>query len=229
MSPTPHFTPQLFEFLRDLRENNDREWFKANKARYEETSREPVLSFINDFAEPLRAITPELRADARPVGGSLFRIYRDVRFSKDKSPYKTHIGAQFRHRRGKDVHCPGFYLGLEPDKVVAGAGIWQPDSTALKTLRQAIDGSQDTWLKLRDDAEFSRRFELAGETLKRPPKGYAADHPLIVDLKRKDFIAMAEFTEDEACADDFLERYVEICRLASPFCAFIARSLDLDW
>lgn len=229
MSPTPHFTPQLFDFLRDLRANNDRDWFKANKARYEDVARDPVLRFIDDSAEPLASITSEVRADPRPVGGSLFRIYRDVRFSHDKSPYKTHIGAQFRHRRAKDVHCPGYYLHLEPDQVFVAAGIWRPDGPSLKTLRAAMDSSQEEWLALRDAPHFQEHFHLAGDSLKRPPKGYTADHPLIEDLKRKDLIAMTEFSEADACADDFFDRFVEVCRQASPFCAFVARSLGHDW
>lgn len=224
-----YFTPQLFDFLRDLRDHNDRDWFKANKKRYETVAKDPVLRFINDFAEPLRSFAPEVRADPRPVGGSLFRIYRDVRFSRDKSPYKTHIGAQFRHRRGKDVHCPGFYLHLEPGQVFAAAGIWHPDSPTLKTLRAAIDDQQDTWLAIRDAPELQDRFELAGDTLKRPPKGYTADHPLIVDLKRKDFMLVTHFSEEEACDAEFFGRFVEVCRTTTPFCAFIARSLDLAW
>ena len=225
----PYFTPALFDFLRDLRENNDRDWFKANKARYESDARDPMLHFINDFAEPLRTITDEVRADPRPVGGSLFRIYRDVRFSADKSPYKTHIGAQFRHRRGKDVHCPGFYLHLAPDEVFVAAGIWHPDSPTLKTLRAGLDADPEAWLAVRDDPALAQGFELAGDSLKRPPKGYAKDHPLIDDLKRKDFMVMTQLSEEIACADDFLDRFVDICRTTSPFCAFIARSLDLDW
>lgn len=226
---TPYFTPALFDFLRDLRDHNDRDWFKANKARYEQDAKDPVLRFINDFAEPLRTLTDEVRADPRPVGGSLFRIYRDVRFSADKSPYKTHIGAQFRHRRGKDVHCPGFYLHLAPDEVFVAAGIWHPDSPTLKAIRGQLDAEPEAWLAVRDDPALAEHFELAGDRLKRPPKGYSKDHPLLEDLKRKDFVVTTQLSEEIVCSDDFLDRFVDLCRIASPFCAFFARSLDLDW
>ena len=106
MAGNPYITPKLFSFLRDLKNNNDREWFEANKDRFEEEVRSPLLAFIDDFAEPLYKISPHFRADARKSGGSLFRIYRDVRFSKDKTPYKTHAGVHFRHERAKDAHAP---------------------------------------------------------------------------------------------------------------------------
>ena len=97
------FTPALFAFMRDLREHNDRDWFKANKQRYEEDVREPAFAFISDFAGHLQKIAPHFVADPGPSGGSLFRIYRDTRFSKDKTPYKTHTGIHFRHEKAKDV------------------------------------------------------------------------------------------------------------------------------
>ena len=118
--PEPHFGPELFDFLRELRENNDRDWFQANKERYEHDVKEPLLGFISDFGPRIAKISPHIRADPRPTGGSLFRIYRDVRFSKNKAPYKVHAAAQFRHKRGKDVHAPGYYLHLEPGQVFAG-------------------------------------------------------------------------------------------------------------
>src|SRR5919112_754543 len=114
------FGPELFGFLAELRAHNDRDWFAANKERYEGDVLEPALAFIEDFEPHLRAISPHLRADARRVGGSLFRIYRDTRFSKDKTPYKTTAGIYFRHEQGKDVQAPGFYLHLAPGEVFAG-------------------------------------------------------------------------------------------------------------
>ena len=103
-----YFTPHTFSFLGDLAANNHREWFLANKSRYEADVKDPALRFINDFSTPLKEISPHFRADPRANGGSLFRIYRDTRFSKDKSPYKTHTGIQFRHEAGRDAHCARF-------------------------------------------------------------------------------------------------------------------------
>ena len=121
------FAPDLFAFLRELREHNDREWFKARKDRYEAAAKEPALAFVEDCAHLLPAVSPHLVADER----SLFRIHRDTRFAKDKSPYKTQAGIHFRHEAGKDAHAPGFYLHLEPAGAFAGIGIWHGDSPTL--------------------------------------------------------------------------------------------------
>jgi uncharacterized protein (TIGR02453 family) len=166
------FSPVLFAFLRELRENNDREWFKANKRRYEEAVQEPAFEFITDFAPHLQQISSHFLADPRPVGGSLFRIYRDTRFGKDKTPYKTSTGIQFRHARGRDVHAPGLYLHLEPGSVFAGAGIWRPDSPTLGRIRDAIAGEPERWAEAVQETRRGERFRLEGESLKRPPAGY---------------------------------------------------------
>src|SRR5262245_18610926 len=115
----PSFDLALFAFLSDLRQNNDRDWFAASKSRYERDCLEPALAFIEDFAVDLEAISPHFRADPRPVGGSLFRIYRDTRFAKDKTPYKTNIGIHFRHEAASNAYAPGFYLHLAPGEVFA--------------------------------------------------------------------------------------------------------------
>src|SRR5262245_47499561 len=133
-----HFRRELFRFLEALRRNNDRAWFTANKDRYEREVRDPMLAFVAELAAPLANITRWGLADSSPAGGSLFRIYLDVRFSKDKSPSMTHVAAQFRHRAGRDVHAPGFYIHLEPGQVFAGAGLWHPEPDALQTVRSAI-------------------------------------------------------------------------------------------
>ena len=116
MKRNSHFKRELFHFLEDLNSNNRREWFEDNRARYEREVREPVIAFIMDFAPRLKQISSRFIADPRPIGGSMFRIYRDVRFSPDKRPYKTHAAARFPHVMSRDVHAPGFYLHLEPRK-----------------------------------------------------------------------------------------------------------------
>src|ERR687888_1622679 len=137
------FGPELFAFLEDLRANNNREWFAANKHRYEEHLLEPAIAFIDAFAPRLEKISPHFRADSRPSGGSLFRIYRDTRFSKDKSPYKTNLGIHFRHERAKDVDAPGYYLHIGPGEVFAGGGMWHPDSSTATRIREAIVADPD--------------------------------------------------------------------------------------
>ena len=229
MASTAHFSPKLFKFLKDLNANNDRDWFKANKARYERDVKEPLLSFIADVAGPLEKISEHFVADPRPTGGSMFRIYRDTRFSKDKRPYKTQASAHFRHARAKDVHAPGFYLHLEPGNVFAGAGIWRPDTAALKKLREALDADQTGWKRALGRKAFKERWSLGGESYKRPPRGFDADHPLITDLMRKDFIAVTNFTQKEVCQADFLRRFITALKGAAPLTAFVTKGLGLKW
>ena len=126
------FKTSTIKFLRELEKNNNRDWFEANKHRYESDVREPALAYIEAMAPRLAKISPHFIASPKKVGGSLMRVYRDVRFSKDKTPYKTNIGIQFRHSAGKDVHAPGFYMHIEPSQVFIAAGIWRPDSEMLK-------------------------------------------------------------------------------------------------
>jgi uncharacterized protein (TIGR02453 family) len=221
------FTPGLFAFMRELREHNDRAWFQDNKDRYEREVKEPALDFVSDFWPLLHEISPYFVADPRPVGGSMFRIHRDVRFSKDKSPYKTHVGLHFRHELGREAYAPGFYLHLEPRATFSGAGIWHPDSATLKRVRDAIVADPDRWRRVIADPAFAARHRIAGRTLVRPPAGYDRDHPLIEDLKRKDFAATSRLTERAVTSRGFLEAYAERCREAMPFMAFLCDALGL--
>jgi uncharacterized protein (TIGR02453 family) len=225
MARRAHFQPALFGFLAELRDHNSREWFEANRDRYRSEVQEPLLRFIADFAEPLAGISPSFLADPRPSGGSMFRIYRDVRFARDKSPYKTHAAAQFRHRHGRDAHTPCFYLHLEPGNVFAGAGLWHPPAPALKAVREAIVEAPDHWRSVTQNRAFTARHTLGGDTLSRAPRGFDADHPLVEDLKRKDFISYCAFTERQACAPDFLDRYAASCQAAARFVRFVTEAV----
>jgi len=220
------FSPALFAFLRELRDNNEREWFAANKPRYLEAVQEPALRFVADFAPLLSAISPHFVADPRPVGGSLFRIYRDTRFSKDKTPYKTHTGVQFRHDGAKDAHALCYYLHLAPERNMVVAGVWRPDSSSLAKIREAIAGDPDEWQAAVSQPGFARRYELEGESLKRPPAGFDRDHPLVDDLKRKDFVAVSSLRERDVTARGFADELADRWREASPFMRFLCRALD---
>lgn len=226
---TGHLGPELFAFLRALKRNNEREWFQQHKARYERAVKEPLQRFIGDFAPQLAKISPHFVADPRPVGGSMFRIYRDVRFSADKSPYKTAAAAHFRHEAGKDVHAPGFYLHLEPDSVFAGAGIWQPDASTARQIREAIVEDSAKWKRAVRSKAFTRAASLGGESLKRVPRGFDPDHPLVEDIKRKDFVAMIPFSEQDTCKPDFLQRYSAACKACAPFVRFLARATGCEF
>jgi uncharacterized protein (TIGR02453 family) len=227
--PAPHFSPRLFAFLRDLKRHNDRQWFAANKERYERDVRAPMLRFVAEAAAPLGRISRTIVADPRPVGGSMFRIHRDTRFSKDKSPYKTHAALHFRHRAARDVHAPGYYLHLEPGRVMAGAGLWHPDPPTLLAIRAALVRQPEAWRKAVGGRAFRAACRLEGEAVTRVPRGFPPAHPLAEDLKRKDFTALADFSEREALATTFLPRFIGFCRASAPLNAFLAMALGLDW
>jgi uncharacterized protein (TIGR02453 family) len=218
------FGPELFRFLDELRANNEREWFTANKERYESHARRPMLHFIEKLGERLPEVSDHFEADTRPVGGSMFRIHRDTRFSRDKSPYKTNVAAHFPHTGAGHVHSPGFYLHLEPGRCLGGGGMWHPDPPTLARVRDRIVAHPEEWAGV-----LASGLTLEGETLKRAPAGYSADHPYIEDLKRKDFYAMTTFSEAEVCAGDFVDRYLEVCRNASPLVRFLSAALDLPF
>ena len=224
-----HITPELFKFFRQLKKNNNREWFEKNKTRYVELVRDPLLAFVSDFEKPLHKISPRLVADPRPVGGSLFRIYRDVRFSKDKTPYKTAAGVRFPHEDGKNVHAPGFYLHLAPGEVFAGAGIWHPESSTLRQVRDAIVKDPKGYTRAISGKAFKASCALGGDSLTRPPKGYDADHPLIEHLKRKDFIASTTFTEADACAADFPKKLASAFKAMAPFNGYLTKAVGAKW
>ena len=227
--PTRHFTPGLFAFLRDLAEHNDRPWFKASQERYEQLVRGPALSFVEDLAEPLLDISRHFTADPRPLGGSLFRIQRDTRFSKDKTPYKTHVGLHFRHVATRDdVHAPGFYLHLEPGNCFAALGLWQPATAHAQAIRQAVAGRSEAWVRATRRPPFSTVYAMGeGNPLIRPPQGFGPDHPLLDDLKRRDFTASTRLTQARVTAPGFLDDYVGMMRAGAPFMRFLCEALGL--
>jgi uncharacterized protein (TIGR02453 family) len=216
-----YFDAGTFDFLRDLKANNDRAWFADNRERYEVKVKEPVLEFIADAGPELRKISRQLVADPRPVGGSMFRIHRDVRFSKDKSPYKTHVGAHFPFG-GKDVHGPGYYLHLEPGGCFLAGGIWMPEPETLHRIREAI-ASEPAWAGIRGSLD---RGEGA---LKRPPRGFDPDHPMIEDIKRKSFTASVRLTQRQVVQPDFMRTFVSGCTQLEPLMRFLASALGLRW
>ena len=120
------FKPETVKFLSELKKNNNREWFNENKSRYEELVLDVALHFIQSMHDPLKEMAPHFTAIPKRMGGSLMRVYRDTRFSKNKLPYKTNIGIQFRHEQAKSAHSPGYYVHVDPDDVFIGAGMWMP-------------------------------------------------------------------------------------------------------
>lgn len=224
------FPEDLFRFLEELSQNNNKAWFDGNKARYKSSVVEPMTDFIVEMGERLRKVSGKFVADPRPNGGSMFRIYRDTRFSKDKRPYKENVGCHFRHVAAKDAHGLGFYLHLQPGNVFAGAGIWMPPGAALEKIRTAIAGRPKVWGGVVGDKKLVKRFGgLEGESLKRPPKGFDADAPYIDDIKRKSFFVLVPLTRSLALSQKLPGELAKVYGDASPLMKFLAKALDLAY
>jgi len=223
------FSRDSLGFLQSLADNNNRDWFNANKQQYEDYVRTPALDFIEDMEPELWNVAPNFIAVAKKTGGSLMRVYRDTRFSKDKTPYKTNVGIHFRHSAGKNVHAPGFYVHVGLDGIFLGAGIWRPDSTALGKIRDAIVDKPTEWQAARDDSLFRKYFDLRGESLKNAPRGYPKDHALITDLKRKDFIAASNLDVSDILSPELVETTAKRYKSAVPFMRFLCDALGLAY
>lgn len=221
------FEPRTIAFLKQLAANNNREWFKDNKTRYEEDVLDVALRFIQSIQDPLAAIAPHFTAVPTRVGGSLMRVYRDTRFSKIKLPYKTNIGIQFRHERAKDVHSPGYYVHIASDDVFIGVGMWRPDTEPLRQIRERIAARPAEWKRAIGTSAFKRHFNLGGESLQRPPRGFDKEHPLIDDIKRKSFIAIRNVPVGD-CTKPQFQRTVETSfKQATPYMEFLCRAVGV--
>ncbi len=217
-----YFDDETLAFLRELRQHNDRDWFSKNKERYEASVKEPFLQLISDAGPELRRISPRIVADPRPVGGSMFRIYRDVRFSKDKSPYKPYAAAHFP--LGTGIDGPGYYLHIEPDggSIVAG-GMWRPTPIALQHVRERISARPDEWTKARVDLD-----EDEG-ALRRPPRGFSPDDPMIENIKQKSFTTSLSLTDAQVTRADLMKTFVRSCDRLSPLVRFLAAAVGTRW
>ncbi len=226
-----YFTKKTFDFLFDLDVNNNRAWFEDNRDRFEQHVREPMLAFIRDIEGPLhKKVSKHLVADARKQGGSMFRIHRDVRFSKDKSPYKTNVGAHFRHELAKDVHAPGVYLHLEPGNCFMGTGMWMPDTPSLTRIRDRIVDKPAEWKRVRNGKWLDEHgYTLQGEQLKRAPKGYDPEHDLIDDLRRKSFMVGVDLKDAEVKRKTFLDDFVERAAATKPLMRFLCRAQGVEF
>jgi len=223
------FSEDTFSFLRNLVENNNREWFAEHKGEYEALVRQPAFAFIDAIAPELQKISPHFVAKASKVGGSLMRVYRDARFSKDKTPFKTNIGIQFRHEQGKDIHAPGFYVHIEASEVFVGVGLWHPDAAALKGIRQHIDTFPQSWIDAKSNQKFQKLFHFTGDSLKTAPKGFPKDHPMIEDIRRKDFIAISQIAPELCLEDDFSDIVKGYFELTKPLMAELCRAVRIPF
>jgi uncharacterized protein (TIGR02453 family) len=221
------FEKHTIRFLEELSVNNNREWFKEHKSRYEAEVLDVALRFIISMQEPLADFAPRFTAVPTRVGGSLMRVYRDTRFSKNKLPYKTNIGIQFRHEQAKDVHSPGYYLHIEPGEVFVGAGMWRPDSDPLRGIRERIAAKPAEWQRALSGKPFSRNFSLGGEKLMRPPRGFDKEHECIEDIKRKSFIAVRELKVEDCLRPQFQKTVEASFKSAEPFMRFLCKAVGV--
>ncbi len=220
------FTPELYQFLRELAKNNNRGWFLENKERYDRVVRAPCLEFIRTVGPGIQRLSKWLVADDRPNGGSLYRIYRDVRFSKDKSPYKTTVGIHFYHMGagGSSGSAPGFYLHLGPGDNFAGGGLWGPDPAALKRIRAAIAADRSGWKKARVVPLTDH-----GDQLKRVPPGFDPAHPFADDLRHKDFTAGLPLAEAQVVKPGFPKTFLAECARLNGLNRFLARAAGIEY
>ena len=229
MSEFNGFPKDFFAFFNELKKNNNREWFNTNKQRYHESVVQPMGDYIRSMAPQLQSIAPFYKADPRPHGGSMFRIYRDTRFSKDKTPYKTHAACHFRHEAGRDAHAPGFYLHIETDHISVGGGIWRPPSRQLGQIREFIADNPSAWEKLSRSSALRKLGGIQGDSLKRPPRGYLPDSRHIEDLKRKSFYVMSESGAELALSPGLVTESAKVFRTAARLNHFISDALELPF
>jgi len=220
------FSAKLFSFLRELGNNNDREWFAENKPRYEQDVLFAAMDFVKQMQPRLAKHSRYLLAEPKRVGGSIMRIYRDTRFSKDKTPYKTNVGIHFRHSIGGDVHAPGLYVHLEPDACFVAAGIWLPPTETLTAIRQAILDDVKEWNRVRNNKKFVSRFKLDGASLKTAPRGMDPNHPAIEDLRRKSFAGVTQLTEKAFLQADVCDQIMNAFDDAKPMMKFLCDALQ---
>ncbi len=210
---------ELFKFLKELRENNDREWFKENKERYDVLHKEYV-GIVQQLIDRIATFDPEIAGlDAKSC---VYRIYRDIRFSNDKTPYKTHFGAYMTGFGGRTSPYGGYYLHIEPSGSFVSGGVWCPDPKMLKSLRQDIYDNMEEFTGILENKKFKEVFGgLEGEMLKRMPDGFPKDCPYDYILKHKYFVVSSKKTENFFYSEDWFDKVVEEFRILYPFNKFL--------
>ncbi|WP_066095921.1 DUF2461 domain-containing protein [Xanthomonas massiliensis] len=225
-----YFTDASLRFLRGLALHNEKPWFNAHREDYEQHVRLPFLQLIADLQPALAEVSPHFRADPRGNGGSLFRIYRDARFSHDKSPYKSWQGARLFHARRREVPAPSFYLHLQPGESFVGAGIWHPEPDVQRRIRQFVFDNPGSWKAAAHDPAFRRAFDLdQSEKMVRTPRGFPADFAFIEDLKQRNWV-MWRPLDDATMTGPRLRGVLarDLGRLG-PFVDYLCAALDLEF
>jgi uncharacterized protein (TIGR02453 family) len=228
MTPN-YFSAKSLQFLRDLALNNEREWFNPRKAEYEALVRDPFLTLIKAMQPVLAKISPHYRADPKPIGGSLFRIYRDARFSTDKAPYKPWAGARFFHIRSKQGPAPSFYVHIAPDDCFLGAGIWHPEPKTQRKIRDFIVANPSSWIAATQSSAFKSALKMGGDALTRAPRGFEPTHPLLEDIKRKDFVCFQPLSHAQVCGPDLIALLTDGFASAAPLVDYLCAALELEF
>ncbi len=214
---------ETFDFLKNLAENNNRDWFTEHKTTYEH-ARENVIDFAQQLLQLLAKTDPQVNADIDPKK-CVMRIYRDIRFSKDKTPYKSNFGINFK--TGNGTAEMGYYVHIQPSNSFAGGGYWMPGAEHLKAIRQEIDYNGATLNAIINDASFTQYFSSFGqqEQLKNNPKGYEADHPYINFLKLKSFAAIHSLSDQELTDKPAVQNVVKLLAKIKPLNNFLDQAL----
>ena len=216
---------ETLNFLKLLTKNNNREWFAAHKHLYE-VAKEDLLPFIAELIQEFAKIDPQYSPDTPPKK-ALMRIYRDVRFSKNKDPYKKNFGISF-DVKGYSPIPSSYYLHLEPNNCFFGVGFWQPEAAVLKMIREEIDYSSAEFLEIIEAKEFKKYYVLSREdTLKNAPKGYEIDHPQIQFLKLKSFAAIYKIEDEEFFKPTIVNKLAKAFENIQPFVLFLRKATTI--
>lgn len=212
-------SPEIFSFFTQLEQNNHREWFDAHKPEFK-----ALEASVKQFGEALK---DRLNAHDSIDRFKVFRIYRDVRFSKDKTPYKTHFGLTW-HRTKPELRG-GYYLHLKPNDIFLACGFWDPNPADLKRIRQELDLDGDEYRKIINAPDFKNTWgTLQGDAVKTAPKGYPKEHPHIDLLRQKQHLFMVRYTQTEATAHDFLHRLDAALQAVRPFLDYMSNVLTTN-
>lgn len=225
-----YFSEASLAFLRALALHNEKAWFSEHRAQYEAHVRQPFLQLLGDLQPVLAGISPRFRADTRTVGGSLFRIHRDARFSNDKSPYKSWQGARLFHERRREVPAPSFYLHLQPGESFVGAGVWHPQPDTQRRIRHFILDNPGSWKQAAHSPTLRRRFELdPSERLVRPPRGFPPEFEFIDDLKHRNWVMWRALDDATMTGPRLLSTLDRDLATLAPFVDYLCAALDLEF
>lgn len=227
---TAYFSDKTFKFLRGLARHNEREWFHGHKADYEANLRQPFLRLLTDLQPVLAGVSTHFRADPKGVGGSLFRIHRDTRFSNDKTPYKSWQGARLFHERARQVPAPSFYLHIKPGECFVGGGLWHPDTKTQRRIRQFIVDNPGGWERAAHDPAFRKCFTLeSSDMLVRVPAGFPADFVRVDDLRHRNFVVTRALDDADITGADLLSILEQDLAAVAPFMDYLCAALDLEF